>query len=99
MNKSRQFGNSKLSHFDYNDDNVSEKSLVESVIEIQRKQSGISSIIKLFSILVMMVAFLIGYKIYLVKQPVDQKEWIQKEINELMEQKDQKKDKSSQWYW
>lgn len=28
---------------------------------------------------------------------MDQKEWIQKEISELMSQKDQKKDSS--WYW
>lgn len=61
MNRSRM-GASKFSQVD---DAGSERSISQSILDIQRKQSGISSIIKLFSFLVMVVALLIGYKVYL----------------------------------
>lgn len=56
---------SRFAQSQYLDDAVSEKSVHESMMDFQKKQSGISSIIKLFSVLVMVVALLIGYKIYL----------------------------------
>lgn len=99
MNRSKQLGVSKFSQHEYFDDAASEKSISQSMVEIQRKQSGITGIIKLFSVFVLIIGLIIGYKIYLQQQPVDQKQWIQKEIQELIAQKDKKTDGSSNWYW
>ena len=97
MNRSRQLNASRFSQRDALDDAGSERSVSQSMLLMQQRQSGISGIIRVFSLLVLIIALLIGYKVYLSQQPVDQKEWIQREIQELTSQRDGKKDSFWQW--
>lgn len=46
-------------------DDVSESSINESLINLQQRQGSISGVIRVFALLIGLVAFLISYKIYL----------------------------------
>lgn len=46
-------------------DDVSEASINESLINLQQRQGSISGVIRVFALLIGLVAFLISYKIYL----------------------------------